>query len=120
MCDPVRCIQLVEGIVAEQKAILEAYSDLQGIAMERDFSFTKPIFVWEPMEGSCRPKELQLFYEALKYVDIFSPNENELASLFNGTENAENASLSEELLVRHCEQLLALGADNKPCAVVVR
>lgn len=120
ICGSVRCIQLVEGILAERQAIIEACYDLQGITAERNFSIPKPVFVWEPMEGSCRPKELKLFYEALKHVDIFSPNENELASLFSQLPNAKNASLPEELLIRDCEHLLASGFDNRPCAVVVR
>lgn len=109
ICHPMRCIHLVNTIVAERKAIFDAYPDLHKTTVEGVFPFTKPIFVWEPMEGSCRPEELPSFYEALKYVDVFSPNENELASLFGVSENIGDASVPAELLSRHCTQLLASG-----------
>lgn len=41
----------------------------------------RPYFVWEPMEHSCSPDNLKEFLNALLYVDTFSPNEDELASL---------------------------------------
>lgn len=41
----------------------------------------RPYFVWEPMEHSCSPDNLEEFLNALLYVDTFSPNEDEFVSL---------------------------------------
>lgn len=80
----------------------------------------KPIFLWEPMEGSCRPEERGSFYEALKYVDIFSPNEHEMASLFNDSKDTKPHARDYKQFKRDCSTILALGFGNKPSALVVR
>ena len=46
----------------------------------------RPIFVWEPIPDLCRPDELEKFYEAIRLVDIVSPNDSELAGYFGKTE----------------------------------
>lgn len=40
---------------------------------------TRPIVVWEPKAYSCIPESLQAFVEAMRVVDVFSPNHIELA-----------------------------------------
>lgn len=82
--------------------------------------FSKPIIVWEPMEGSCRPTELSFFLEALQYVDVFSPNAHELTSLFMGPENLGHDTVAEKFLVSRCKELLTVGFGSKPSAIVVR
>ena len=113
ICTPARCIKLVTDIVARREDIKQGHQNMQG-------AISAPLFVWEPMEGSCRPTELPSFYEALKFVDVFSPNEHELDLLFNGLHNNEDETMSSEVLRRHCDHLLTLGFGNKQCAVVVR
>lgn len=113
ICEPSRCINLVAEILAKRRDILDGYPHL------RD-TFIIPIFVWEPIEGSCRPSELDSFYKALKVVDVFSPNERELGLLFSGPNRGEDKLMPRELLHRRCQQLLALGFGKKPSAVVVR
>lgn len=118
ICTPLRCIELVKGIMAERKAILEAHPALSVFAMDTKPLIPRPLFIWEPMEGSCRPVELPLFFTALKYVDVFSPNEHELASLFRGPQM--DTPLPGELLARYCKQLLAEGIGDRTGAVVIR
>lgn len=120
ICTPLRCIELVKGIMAERKAILEGYPALSVSTIDTEPFISKPVFVWEPMEGSCRPVELDLFFTALKYVDVFSPNEHELASLFKGAQTAMDSPLPAELLARYCKQLLVQGIGDRIGAVVIR
>ena len=40
---------------------------------------TPPILVWEPKAYSCVPENLSAFVEAMRSVDVFSPNHIELA-----------------------------------------
>lgn len=42
---------------------------------------TRPIVVWEPKAYSCVLENLQAFIEAMRVVDVFSPNHIELARI---------------------------------------
>ena len=113
ICTPSRCIRLVADILARREDVIQKYPDSK-------VSIAAPIFVWEPMEGSCKPAELPSFHKALKFVDVFSPNEHELNLLFHGLHEDGNEIMPMEVIQHHCKNLLALGFGNKPCAVVVR
>lgn len=76
VCSPERCCQLVEGILQRREKILQSKEIEPSIAGQR------PIFVWEPVPDLCRTEELPMFYSALKHVDVVSPNDLELASMF--------------------------------------
>ncbi|KUJ15943.1 pfkB family kinase [Mollisia scopiformis] len=43
----------------------------------------QPTIIWEPAPPSCVPENLASFLEAMKMIDIFSPNHIELAALFS-------------------------------------
>ena len=79
----------------------------------------RPIFVWEPVPDSCKPSELENLLEALRLVDVVSPNLSELNSLFEENSH-EDDQLDESILKRRCDVLLAKGFGVKPSAVVVR
>lgn len=112
ICSPQRCIDLVKGIMTARRRILQASGDsLTHCVLKR------PIFVWEPMEDSCKHDQLPAFYEAMKYVDVFSPNGPEFAQLMGLGMDSE---LSFDLLEANCNKLLDLGFGRKPSAVVVR
>ena len=111
--EPSRCLELVTDILARRKDVTTEYPKLcAGIAA--------PTFVWEPMEGSCRPSELPSFYKALKFVDVFSPNEHELDLLFNGPKPVSSESMLRAQLHNYCKKLFDLGFGDKPCAIIVR
>lgn len=76
--------------------------------------------LWEPMEDSCRPENLQHFYDAMKYVDIFSPNSDELASLFEDHKEIKQAKPCMEELKSECSKVLTSGFGDKPGALVIR
>ena len=112
-CTPARCINLVTDILAKRAKFLQDHpNQLAGCI--------SPVFVWEPMEGSCRPQELPSFHKALSFVDVFSPNEHELALLFNGPSSEEVKSMLTEELHGYCKELLSQNPENKPSTIVVR
>ena len=73
ICSPKRCVELVTGILTRR-------SGLQGENISQ--APKTPLFVWEPVPDLCVPEELSNCCEALRYVDIVSPNHIELASFF--------------------------------------
>lgn len=78
-----------------------------------------PVFVWEPVPTSCKPQELSNVYDALKYVDVVSPNLIELQALFGN--HSDSNTVSTEEIARMSNALLTSGfGNNKPRAVVVR
>jgi sugar/nucleoside kinase (ribokinase family) len=68
VCSPKRCITLVEGIRSRRSRLRAGYP--------------RPIFVWEPVPDLCTPEELVNLQEAARYVDVVSPNGDELAKFF--------------------------------------
>ncbi|KAH9826078.1 pfkB family carbohydrate kinase [Teratosphaeria destructans] len=69
ICSPLRCVQMVERIhVRRQEAFGGGLGD--------------PVIIWEPVPDLCTPGELPNTFQALKHVDVVSPNHEELGSLF--------------------------------------
>lgn len=113
ICSPTRCIEIVNGLLdARDKAIVP---ELQA----KNTTKMRPIFVWEPVPDSCKPSELENLLEALKHVDVVSPNHLELQSLFGETPDGD-LPIDDSILRRRCNVLLAKGFGAKPSAVVVR
>ena len=56
LCAPPRAVQMVKEI---------QYAGSQP---------RPPIIVWEPVPGNCKPQDLPSCLDALKYVDVISPN----------------------------------------------
>ncbi|KAI0411584.1 Ribokinase-like protein [Xylaria grammica] len=54
----------------------------------RGLHMTRPIIVWEPAAGGCERDNLESHFQMLQFVDVFSPNHNELSDLTVGRENA--------------------------------
>ena len=113
ICTPARCIDLVTDILAKRAQVLQDYPNLLAGSVS-------PVFVWEPMEGSCRPQERPSFHKALSFVDIFSPNEHELTLLFNGPSSEERSLMPTEELRGYCKELLGQESKSRLSAIVVR
>ncbi|KAI9167273.1 hypothetical protein HJFPF1_03399 [Paramyrothecium foliicola] len=96
ICSPLRCQQLVADITQWRKAV----SDPE--------TYSKPIFVWEPVPDLCTPDELLNCTNTLPLVDICSPNHSELAG-FMGDDglDPDTGGISTKAIERSCEQLLA-------------
>lgn len=109
ICGPARCIDIVKAIMKNRAE--------PGAEVGRD-PMVRPIFVWEPAPNFCKPSELPEFYEALKHVDVISPNGEELLKLFRS--DVDRTGDMRDVLMRCCNQLLSKGFEGKPGAVVVR
>lgn len=80
VCSASRCCEIVHGVLERRENLRRELKDLPSTANQR------PIFVWEPVPDLCCPDELEKFYEAIRLVDIVSPNDSELAGYFGKTE----------------------------------
>ena len=125
ICTPPRCIELVKELLAKREELVASIPSLSEMIP------AKPIFVWEPMEHSCRPSERMSFYEALKHVDVFSPNHDEMQALFADQPNAniEDLGQGDAKAEKHPFEvspfsmylrLKANGFGDKTCALVLR
>ena len=96
ICSPTRCQQIVAEIISRRKA-----------AVSPD-SYSRPIFVWEPVPDMCTPDELLNCTNTLPLVDVCSPNHAELAG-FMGDDglDPDTGRISTTAVERYCEQLLA-------------
>ena len=122
ICSPSRCIDLVKGIIEARKKLKEGnyMRELCEDLWEVLNTIEPPFFVWEPVPESCVPAEMVRFLEALKYVDVISPNHQELARLFGETGKDPFLASDLQILERQCNELLSKGFGMKPSAVVVR
>ncbi|KAF2279293.1 Ribokinase-like protein [Westerdykella ornata] len=108
ICSPLRCIDLVENILALRKK-----SPPVG-------STPDPLFIWEPVPDLCTPAEFENCLKALKCVDVVSPNHSELGAFFGEDTNGVN-HVDYRLIERLCDQWLASGIGvNGKGGIVVR
>lgn len=78
--------------------------------------FKKPLIVWEPQAKTCTPGTLQAHLDAVKLVDVFSPNHAELASLFEGSPSSFDVASVQFQAKRFIES--GVGYEGKGCIVV--
>jgi sugar/nucleoside kinase (ribokinase family) len=122
ICTPARCLDLVKGVL--EKRSMTGFSEAtdSGTMLTSSESPTKrPLFVWEPVPDSCKPEEFAHMLEALKVVDVLSPNHHELASFFGSSNTTCSSEASELATLRHqCTELLEHGFNKGQGAVIVR
>ena len=58
---------------------------------------SRPLFVWEPMPDLCTPEHIDNFRQAVRQVDIVSPNSEELAGFFVGDSKSQDHIAAEVL-----------------------
>lgn len=64
-------------------------------------STSEPIIVWEPIPDLCTPAELDNLQEAATYVDMISPNGEELAEFFaSGSKTIDRKAMIASILAR--------------------
>jgi sugar/nucleoside kinase (ribokinase family) len=96
ICSPLRCIDLVENIIALRKKLTKA-------AYSRP-----PVFIWEPVPDLCTTEEFDNCLKALKYVDVVSPNHGELGGFF-GKETDGKDHVDFQAIENLCDQWIASG-----------
>ena len=112
ICSPQRCIDLIQGILTEQGRD-------PTIAELSNSSRLEQSFVWEPVPDLCIPSELEKTKEALKWIDVMSPNLEEFATLLDDTFDLDNI-FDREKLRKQCEMLLSVDQNQKCRTIVVR
>lgn len=135
ICSPLRTIDQVEGVLLKQssrkdKAVHDSSNSYSipghdqppasiNMRPESKLGSSRPLFIWEPVPDLCTPEELGNTFKALRYVDVVSPNHEELASIFSYKHPAEG--ISKEAIEDHAQRLLHAGiGPHKQGAVVVR
>lgn len=87
VCSPTRCMDLVQRL-RERRASLEHDS-------------APPIVIWEPIPDLCTPAELDNMREAATYVDVISPNGEELSDFFApGDQTIDRSKMVAALLTK--------------------
>lgn len=81
----------------------------------------RPLLVWEPLPGSCKPHLKDEHFAGAKLVDVFSPNHLELQALFeDSVPPSADKLLDRKSLERYIEIFLdrGIGPDGKGAAIV--
>lgn len=87
VCSGKRCRDLIDGILSRRAADQN----------QRRSISERSLFVWEPMPDLCSPEEIDNFRQAIREVDIVSPNSEELAGFFVGKPRSQ-ADMAAEVL----------------------
>ena len=82
-------------------------------------SLKKPYIVWEPVPGLCIPSEIDRFIKAASFVDVVSPNLEELGSIFN-LSFTKRDGIDMESLLDVCANLLFRKAESRLSCIIVR
>lgn len=83
---------------------------------------SRPLIVWEPLPGSCRPDLREEHLAVAKLVDVFSPNHIEFQAIFeDSSPSSGDRLLDRELLEKYAETFLdcGIGPDGRG-AVIIR
>ncbi|KAK5700517.1 hypothetical protein LTR97_005034 [Elasticomyces elasticus] len=104
ICSPERCIEMVQQIWSRRAATFGEDE-------------ARPIIIWEPVPDLCILDEFDNAVKAIKYVDVISPNHEELAALF-GQDHA--GAVNKELIEQQARHLnnSGIGADGMGMVVV--
>lgn len=107
ICSPLRCIDLVENILALRNQLSEKGS------------LGRPLFIWEPVPDLCTTEEYANCVKALTYVDVVSPNHGELGGFFGRDTNGKD-HVDFRLIEQLCSQWLesGIGTDDNGGVVV--
>ncbi|OJJ49888.1 hypothetical protein ASPZODRAFT_22602 [Penicilliopsis zonata CBS 506.65] len=95
VCSASRCISLVEAILERREELRR-----RNKAPSAAHAAQRPIFVWEPNPDLCTLEEQEQFLVASQYVDVVSPNELELGTLFGRSGWSEDNADDRELVRR--------------------
>ncbi|CAG8581638.1 6795_t:CDS:2 [Ambispora gerdemannii] len=105
-----------------------AMQHVNAILQLRDKSLPRPVFVWEPVPDVTNKECFEQCVEAMKMVDVVSPNHEEAAaflgliSVDEGDENDNNRDkfLADEILVKMADQFLQqqIGVNGTGCVII--
>jgi sugar/nucleoside kinase (ribokinase family) len=78
----------------------------------------RPLYIWEPQAKSCSPKSFEDHREAVKNVDMFSPNHAELASFF--TKSASSAVIFDKATIEWQARAFVPPKISHPLCILIR
>lgn len=80
----------------------------------------RPLLVWEPAPASCKKELLDEHIQACRFVDIFSPNHDELGALVQDGEPGRLLPFSRETVERGARLFLdaGIGPENQGLVVI--
>jgi sugar/nucleoside kinase (ribokinase family) len=106
ICSPTRCIELARNILELRVAASPTTE--------------RPLFIWEPVPDLCVPAEFENCLEALRYVDVVSPNHGELGGFF-GQSTDGHEHVDYRLIETLCDRWLESGiGPNGSGGIVLR
>ncbi|KAL1649969.1 hypothetical protein SLS58_001345 [Diplodia intermedia] len=109
ICSSTRCIDLVTNILFKRKCLAP------------DRWVNPPLFIWEPVPDLCTPEEYEECLQALRYVDVVSPNHGELGGYFGRSTVTPEGDVDKAAVQECTEQWLESGVGARGNgAVVVR
>ncbi|KIW08719.1 uncharacterized protein PV09_00662 [Verruconis gallopava] len=111
ICSPSRCIEQVEGILRRRSREL-------GVDVSK-----RPLFIWEPVPDLCTPSQLDVARQALRNVEVVSPNHMELCAFFGISGSLPDSGAVDRNMVERCaDEWLSsgIGVEDGPGAIVVR
>jgi len=106
ICSAPRCVDMIQRILRRRRASFGEHAE-------------RPLFIWEPVPDLCTPEELDNTITALAYVDVISPNHEELGSYFSYQH--PSTGVDKAVVEQHARQLVShgIGPEGKG-AIVVR
>lgn len=104
ICSATRCDELVRRLRERRKLEIG------------DEALPQPMVVWEPVPDLCSPKDLDYVKSALGWVDVMSPNHEELSALFGF---GHGAVVDKQMVERHAQVLVASGIGTDGNGVIV-
>lgn len=116
ICSAERCISVLQGIDRKRRELATADRMNEHTATAL---MEKPFFIWEPVPDLCKPSEFESFLEALKHVDVVSPNLDEFCNLLGISIDLERPS-GWDLLRQKCAELVEPSTEESEVALVVR
>lgn len=72
-------------------------------------SLDRPVWIWEPVPDLCVPEELAHCLDALKVIDVISPNHAELCALFGEVPHKADGSINSETIETCTFKLVSSG-----------
>lgn len=109
ICSPTRCVDLVTNILFKRKCLAP------------DRWVNPPLFIWEPVPDLCTPEDFDDCLQALRYVDVVSPNHGELGAYFGRSTVTPEGDVDKDAVQECTEKWLDSGVGAKGNgAVVVR
>ncbi|KAG9294897.1 hypothetical protein G9A89_003237 [Geosiphon pyriformis] len=101
---------------------IRAQEHVAGILQLRDKLLPRPLFVWEPIPDSASKENFNACIEAMKMMDIVSPNHEEAAAFLGLISSGDigDKFLKEEILCKMADQFLShqIGIHGSGCIII--